>query len=148
MTSRIDDLDLAPFGALLLRVSLGLVYIAHGLYLKLFVFTLPGTAAFFESIGLPGFTAYVVFAAETVGGVALVFGVHARWAALALVPVALGATWAHLGAGWLFTNEGGGWEYPLFLATATLAQFLLGDGAYALRTSGRARIVAARPAAA
>lgn len=120
------------YGALVLRISLGVIYVAHSLYLKLFVFSLPGTAQFFESIGLPGLLAYLVFAVEAVGGVALIVGYRARWVALALVPVALGATWAHLGAGWLFTNPGGGWEYPLFLAVATLVQFLLGDGAYAL----------------
>ncbi len=123
------------YGALLLRISLGVIYVAHSLYLKLFVFSLPGTAQFFESIGLPGPVAYLVFAVEAVGGVALIVGYRARWVALALVPVALGATWAHLGAGWLFTNPGGGWEYPLFLAVATFVQFLLGDGACALRRS-------------
>jgi putative oxidoreductase len=123
------------YGALLLRISLGVIYVAHSLYLKLFVFSLPGTAQFFESIGLPGPVAYLVFAVEAVGGIALIVGYRARWVALALVPVALGATWAHLGAGWLFTNPGGGWEYPLFLAVATFVQFLLGDGARALRPS-------------
>src|ERR1043166_3772613 len=39
--------------ALLLRVSLGTMFIAHAL-LKYFVFTLPGNAQFFESLGLPG----------------------------------------------------------------------------------------------
>jgi hypothetical protein len=39
--------------ALLLRVSLGTMFVAHAL-LKYFVFTLPGTAQFFESLGLPG----------------------------------------------------------------------------------------------
>ncbi len=126
-------------GALVLRVSLGAIYIAHSLYLKLVVFTLPGTAQFFESIGLPGPLAYLVFTVEAVGGAALIVGFHTRWVSLALVPVALGATWAHLGAGWLFTNQGGGWEYPLFLAITTLVQSLLGDGALALRPSlGRA----------
>ncbi len=121
-----------PFGIALLRVSLGVVFIAHSLYLKLVVFTLPGTAAFFESIGLPGTAAYAVFMVEAVGGVALVLGLQTRLAAAALLPVALGATWAHLGAGWLFTNEGGGWEYPLFLAVATGAQGLLGAGALSI----------------
>jgi putative oxidoreductase len=54
------------------------------------------------------------------------------------VPVLIGATWAHAGNGWLFTNKGGGWEYPLFLAFAAVAQALLGGGAFAL-TSDAAR---------
>ncbi len=130
---------LNAWGALILRVSLGVIFVAHSLYLKLFVFTLPGTAAFFGSLGLPEFSAYVVFAVEAIGGVALILGVYTRWAAALLVPVALGATWAHLGAGWLFSNEGGGWEYPLFLAAACAAQALIGDGALALRPSPASR---------
>ncbi len=130
---------LNAWGALILRVSLGVIFVAHSLYLKLFVFTLPGTAAFFGSLGLPEFSAYVVFAVEAIGGVALILGVYTRWAAALLVPVALGATWAHLGAGWLFSNEGGGWEYPLFLAAASAAQALIGDGALALRPSPASR---------
>jgi putative oxidoreductase len=119
----------APYGAAALRIALGIVFLLHGPWLKGVVFKLPGTAAFFESIGLPGALAYVVFTAETVGGLALVLGIGTRAAALALLPVALGATWAHLDFGWLFTNDGGGYEYPLFLAAATLAQLLLGPGA-------------------
>jgi putative oxidoreductase len=122
-------------GALLLRVALGVIFIAHSLYLKMVVFGLPGTAQFFASIGLPEFTAYAVFVAEAVGGVALILGLHARATALLLAPVALGASWAHLDYGWLFTNQGGGWEYPLFLAVALVVQFFVGDGALALRPS-------------
>ena len=121
------------YGTTLLRISLGVIYIAHSLYLKLVVFTLPGTAAFFGSLGLPAFLAYATFAAEAIGGVALVLGYHARWAALALLPIALGATWAHSGAGWVFSNAGGGWEYPLFLAIATAVIALQGNGSLALQ---------------
>ena len=121
----------APYAATLLRVSLGVMFIAHAL-LKLFVFTLPGTAQFFDSLGLPGFLGYVVFAAELVGGVLLVLGVQVRAVALALVPVMLGATWVHLGNGWLFSAKGGGWEYPAFWTVTLAVQALLGEGAFAL----------------
>lgn len=127
----------APYAALLLRVSLGVMFIAHSLWLKLFVFTLPGTAQFFGSIGLPSALAYLVFALEAVGGAALLLGIATRAVALALIPVLLGATWAHAGNGWLFTNSNGGWEYPLFLTLATAVQALLGDGAWALRPTRR-----------
>jgi putative oxidoreductase len=120
------------FGVLVLRLALGVMFVAHAL-LKWFVFTLAGNAQFFESIGLPGALGYVVFAAELAGGVALILGVWPRAVALALVPILLGATWAHAGNGWLFLNDGGGWEYPLFLTLAALAQALIGDGALALR---------------
>lgn len=121
----------APYAALTLRVALGVMFIAHAL-LKVFVFTLPGTAEFFESLGLPSVLAYVTVAAELIGGGLLVLGVGTRWVAAVLVPVLLGATWAHWANGWLFTAAKGGWEYPAFLSAAALAQVLLGDGAYAL----------------
>ena len=129
------DSKTAPYGALLLRLGLGVMFIAHSLYLKLFVFTLAGTAGFFESLGLPGVVAYLVFAAEGAGGILLILGVQTRWVALALVPVLLGATWVHSGNGWLFSAEGGGWEYPFFLALSAVVLALLGDGAHALKAS-------------
>lgn len=140
------DTKTAPYAALLLRVSLGIMFIAHGLYLKAFVFTLPGTAQFFASLGLPGWLAYVVFSAETVGGALLVLGIQGRWVALALTPILLGAAWVHWPNGWLFTAPNGGWEYPVFLAAAAFAQSLLGDGAYALRLGSRRLITQAEVA--
>jgi len=128
--------------ALLLRVSLGAMFVAHAL-LKYFVFTLPGTAQFFESLGLPGALGYLTFAVELVGGVLLIAGVHARTVSLVLVPVLLGATWVHAGNGWLFSAPKGGWEYPAFWTVTLVVQALLGDGAFALRPSGRRAVLQA-----
>ena len=99
--------------ALLLRLSLGTMFIAHAL-LKYFVFTLPGTVEFFQSLALPGVLGYVVFAVELIGGILLIAGVRTRAVALTLVPVMIGATWVHAGNGWLFTAPNGGWEFPAF----------------------------------
>jgi putative oxidoreductase len=131
-----DTHGTVPYGVALLRVSLGVMWIAHAL-LKLFVFTLPGTAQFFASVGFPGFLAYPVFAAELLGGLALVFGVYARQVSLALVPVMAAAAWVHLPNGWVHTSPNGGWEYPVFLTVASIALWLLGDGAMAARRSDR-----------
>jgi putative oxidoreductase len=125
------DARTAPYAALLLRVALGAMFIAHAL-LKYYVFTLPGTAQFFQSLGLPGALAYLTFWAELAGGALILAGFHARWVAAALLPVLLGAVWAHAGNGWLFSAANGGWEYPAFLAAAALVQVLLGDGRFAL----------------
>lgn len=127
-------------GLTLLRISLGTMWIAHAL-LKLFVFTLPGTAQFFAAQGLPGGLAYPVFAAELAGGIAILAGFHGRIVSLLLLPILLGALYVHAGNGWVFTATGGGWEYPAFLAMASLVHILGGDGAYALR--GRAAGAAA-----
>lgn len=121
-------------GLTVLRVSLGVMWIAHAL-LKLLVFTLPGTAQYFVSIGFPGFLAYPVFAAELLGGIALLLGVYARQAALALVPVMAVVAWVHAPNGWVHTSAGGGWEYPVFLIAVSIAQWLLGDGAAAIKRS-------------
>ena len=126
------DSRTAPYAALILRVTLGVMFIAHSLILKHFVFTLPGTAQFFESLGLPGALAYVTFWAELLGGIALVLGIGTRWVALALIPILAGATWVHIGNGWVFSAANGGWEYPVFLIAASLVLALLGDGKYAI----------------
>lgn len=125
-----NRIDLA---ALILRFSLGAMFIAHG-WLKVSVFTLAGTAQFFDSAGFPAWSAYPVTAAEFAAGIALITGIATRWVALGMLPVLLGALYVHLGNGWLFTNENGGWEYPAFLAASAVALSLLGDGRYSLRT--------------
>ncbi len=124
--------QLSETAVFILRVSLGIMFIAHSIVLKWMVFTLPGTAQYFVSIGLPAWSAYAVFAAEAIGGVMLVLGVQARWAALLLAPILAGATWAHWGNGWMFGYENGGWEYPLYLTVLAIVQFMLGDGRFAL----------------
>jgi len=129
-----DQRSLAS-GALLLRLALGAMFLAHSIVLKLLTYTLAGTAQFFVSVGLPGWLAYATFCAEAIGGVLLVLGVQARWVALALSPILLGALWVHSGNGWVFTASNGGWEYPAYLFILCLAQALVGDGALTLSPS-------------
>jgi putative oxidoreductase len=123
----------APYAALLLRVSLGVMFIAHGLLLKVFTFTVPGTVGYFESLGYPGLFAYLVIFGEIGGGLALILGVWTRAVSLLLLPIMIGATAQHVGAGWLFSAEGGGWEFPVFWTVALVVQALLGNGAWALK---------------
>ena len=122
----------AEYGALVLRVALGIAALAHGL-LKVFVFTPAGTVGFFESLGYPAALAWAVMAIEIVGGIALILGFYARVVALMQIPVLLGAALVHLPNGWLFANANGGWEYPVFWAAALAALVLIGPGAHALR---------------
>ena len=131
---RTEPLSVNPLGLALLRVALGTMWISHAA-LKWLVFSLPGTAEFFESVGIAGVLAYPVFVVEMLGGVALVAGFYARQVALALVPILVVAMWVHLPNGWVHTSPGGGWEYPLFLIVASIAQWLLGDGPFALARS-------------
>lgn len=122
------------YAALFLRLALGSMFLAHGL-LKFLVFTLAGTAGFFASVGFPGWTAYIVAPAEVLAGVALIAGFQTRWVALATVPILLGSLAVHAGQGWLFSNAGGGWEYPAFLTVTAIAVALLGGGRYAFTRS-------------
>jgi putative oxidoreductase len=138
------DTRTAPYAATALRVALGILFLAHA-GLKVFVFTPAGTAQFFGSLGLPAALAYLVIAAEIVGGLALVAGVYSRVAALALVPVLVGAiVTVHGPAGFFFTNPNGGWEFLGLWIVGLVAVALLGDGAFALRRSPSAGLSAAR----
>jgi putative oxidoreductase len=127
------DTRTAPYAALLLRVSLGLMFLAHGLLLKVFTSGVAGTVGYFESIGYPGYVAYLVILGEIGGGLALVLGLWTRPISILLLPIMIGATWQHVGNGWLFSANGGGWEFPVFWTAALVVQALLGDGAYAIR---------------
>jgi putative oxidoreductase len=133
---RAVDRRTGPAAVLLLRLSLGVMFLAHSIVLKLLTFGLPGTAAFFAGVGLPGALAYVTFAAEVAAGVLLILGVQTRWVALAVSPILIGAlVFVHGGNGWMFASPNGGWEYPLYLFVLCVAQALLGDGPYALSPS-------------
>lgn len=136
------------YAATLLRAALGVLYLTHSAVLKLGVFGLAGTVGYFESLGLPGFAAHATIAVEIGAGVMLLLGWHTRLAALAVVPIALGAVWVHAGNGWVFSNAGGGWEFPAYLVVLSLVQALLGDGAYALSKPAGAHGMARRTATA
>lgn len=125
----------AELGAFILRVSLGVLFLAHGL-MKVFVFTIPGTVGFFQSLGYPAIFAYLTMLGEIGGGLLLIAGVYTRWIALALVPLLIGATLVHISNGWVFSNSGGGWEFPVLWTVLLGVQALLGNGAFALRIPG------------
>lgn len=122
----------ADYAAFVLRVTSGVAFLAHG-WMKVSLFTIPGTVAFFESLGLPGFFAYLTILGELGGGLALILGVGVRAVSIPLIAILLGSVWAHSGFGWSFSNEGGGWEYPLFWTVVQGVVAVLGRGAFALR---------------
>ncbi|HBK05467.1 MAG TPA: LysR family transcriptional regulator [Acetobacteraceae bacterium] len=137
----------APYAATLLRLTLGAAFLSHAA-LKIFVFTPAGTAHFFESVGVPGFVAYLTMLGEAAGGLALIAGEYTRIVALALTPILLGTiATVHGHNGFFFHNPNGGWEYPAFWIVALVVQALLGDGAFAvgspLLQGARGRAVAA-----
>ena len=127
------DSRTAPYASLLLRLALGILFLAH-FSLKFFVFTPAGTAKFFASLGLPGGLAYLTMAVELVGAIAQILGIYSRIVAIVLSPILLGAIFTvHGPAGFFFTNPNGGWEFPAFWIVGLLALALTGDGKYALK---------------
>jgi len=127
------DPSSAPYGVFLLRAALGTMWIAHAL-MKYVLFTIAGFGGFLATVGFPAELAWPVFLAELIGGVLILTGVYARHVALLLIPVMAAASTVHIGNRWIFSNAGGGWEYPAFLIVASFALWLLGDGAFALRS--------------
>ena len=127
-----DERTTTPYAALLLRVAMGVMFLAYGLLLKVMTFGLAGTMGFFGSIGYPPVLGAVVAIAEIAGGLALIAGVWVRAVSLLFIPIMVGATLQHLPAGWLFSAQGGGWEFPAFWTVALLVQAGLGAGAHAL----------------
>jgi putative oxidoreductase len=143
------DSRTAPYAALLLRIALGVILIAHAL-LKILAFTPAGPVGFLDSLGIPGWFAYPVMGAELIGGALLVAGIQTRTVALALIPVLAGCIALLHGAnGWLYTNQSGGWEYSTLLIIASVALALLGDGlpgkASLSRTRNKRSIVKMQP---
>ena len=129
------DQRTGPYAILLLRVVLGVMFLAHA-YLKAAIFGMAGAGKYFVSLGLPAWFAYPITGLEIIGGLALILGVYVRWAALVLCGELLGTiVFAHGAAGWLSSNKGGGWEFPALWAAALLAVALLGDGPMALTRS-------------
>ena len=130
-------------GAFLTRITLGSILLAHGA-LKILVFTVPGTVGFFGSLGLPATVAYLTIFGEVIGGSALLLGIYPRLVALLSLPILIGATWVHVGNGWLFSNEGGGWEFPALLIVLAIVIVIQGAGSFAIkRVPGVDRLIPA-----
>ncbi|MGG7448307.1 DoxX family protein [Kosakonia oryzendophytica] len=131
------DQRTTPYAALLMRLALGILFLAH-FSLKFFAFTPAGTAKFFASLGLPGWLAYVTMTVELLGAIALILGVYTRVVAIVLIPILLGAIFTvHGPAGFFFTNPNGGWEFPAFWIVGLLVLALTGDGKFALKPTTR-----------
>lgn len=127
-----SDTRTTPYGLFVLRLSLGTMWLAHGL-LKLFAFGVAGFAGFLGSLGYPPFLAGPIIAAEVFGGLLILLGIYGRQVSVLLLPVMAAAMLVHVPNGWLFSAPNGGWEYPAFLIAASVTHVLAGEGAFALR---------------
>ena len=128
------NMQTAPFGAALLRITMGTWFLVH-IAFRFFVFGWPATALWFRSVGIPESLGAFVTLVETLGGIALLLGLATRVSCLALLVIMLGTIVSYHGAnGFLFTNPKGGWEYPALWAVALVAQTLIGPGHLAIDT--------------
>jgi putative oxidoreductase len=140
----IDTLT-APYAALLLRLAVGALFLAHA-GLKILVFTPAGFVKYFAGLGLPEWLAYAVIAIEIAGGLALIAGVLVRWVSLVLAAeLIVTIVLVHGSRGFLFTSPGGGWEFPALWAAAAVSLSLIGDGPYALIKSWPVRPATIKP---
>lgn len=113
--------------SLILRIALGVMFLAHGLT-KLLVFTPAGTAQFFESLGFPGVVGYFTIVFEIGAGTLLLLGILTRIISLFAFIQMVVISFIHSVNGWTFSNTGGGWEYPAFMALTAVSLALLGSG--------------------
>lgn len=130
-----------PYAALLLRVTLGLMFLAH-FYWKFKI--LPGGLqawwSNFHANGYPGFVPWYAISAEVAGALFLIPGIYTRWVCLYALPLMLGASRFWLTRrGYFFTASGA--ELPVVWSIMLIVQAMLGDGAYAVG-SMRARLSA------
>ena len=128
--TRSSAIGSSEWAATLLRLGLRGLFIAHGA-LKFFVFTPAGTYGYFEKLGMPGIMGYAPRGAELVIGAALILGIATRWAALAGIPLLLGAIVMVHGPNGFWAGKNG-WEYIGLWIAAQAALALLGDGKLAL----------------
>ena len=128
-----------PFAALLLRVTLGLMFLAH-LYWKFKI--LPGGfhswSSGLQANGYPRFVLWYAFSAELAGAFFLIPGIFTRWVSLYALPLMLGASHFWLTRrGYFFTAAGA--ELPIAWSIMLIVQAILGDGAYGVGSIRRLR---------
>ncbi|MBA9026553.1 MULTISPECIES: DoxX family protein [Bacillaceae] len=118
-------------GAVILRIVLGLTFFIHG-FVK-FQGGINNTVGFFDSIGIPGFLAYLVAGIELIGGIALILGIGTRIVSVLFAVIMLGAIFTvKFPLGFLGNGQMAGYEMELallamaiFLAFANQSRFSL-----------------------
>lgn len=120
-----------PWGVLILRIVFGLIFFSHGL--DKFQGGIETVAQWFESIGIPGFLAWVVASIELGGGIALILGLGTRVVSFLIGIVMVVAIWkVKLANGLLGTGQASGYEFDLILLAVAIYFMTNGSSFYAL----------------
>jgi putative oxidoreductase len=131
-----DDTTLTPYGICLLRVTLAILWLMHGLY-KVIHDGMPATEKFFVSLGYPAWTAWADVAIECAAFVLLLLGAYVRVSSVLLLFLLIPATLVWIPKGFFFTN--GGYEFPLIWCVLQVVMALCGPGALRIRRRSGAR---------
>jgi len=106
-------------GKVILRAVVGLLFFIHGL--SKFQGGISNTVGFFDSLGIPGFMAYVVAVVELLGGIALFLGLGTRIVTLLFALIMIGAIFtAKLSLGFLGNGQMAGYELDLVLLAVSI----------------------------
>ncbi|GMN08862.1 DoxX family protein [Croceitalea sp. MTPC9] len=119
------------FASLFLRISIGGMFLLHGIG-KPFIVGMDKVIPGFIEQGFPVWTAYFSTIVEIIGGMMLLVGLYSRIASIALMPISLGILFYHFPNGWVFQSIGGGWEYPQLIIVALVVIYFLGTGKYGI----------------
>ena len=115
---------LQPLALLVMRLTVGAIFTVHG-YHKVFG-GLHHHVQFVQSLGLPGWSAYLSAFAEFIGGLLILIGLFTRIAALAIcIDMCVAIAKVHFQHG---LTGNGGYEFPLCLATLAFALICFGGG--------------------
>ena len=118
-------------GIVILRVVLGLIFFVHGL--SKFQGGITNTVGFFDSIGIPGFMAYVIALIELIGGIALILGIGTQIVSVLFAVIMLGAIFTvKLPAGLLGNGQMAGYELELSLLAVSIYFVFANKSAFSL----------------
>lgn len=118
-------------GSTILRVFLGATFLIHGA--AKFQGGIENTVGFFESLGLPGFSAYLIALIELVGGLAMILGVGTRFVSLLFAIVMAGAMIkVKVAGGFLGNGQMAGYELDLALMMISIYLAMTNKSLFAL----------------